>query len=191
MVAAHRPCIHRQICTVKPRQLFAQLGHIRAVGIAPLQHQRKQRMGSGGVSSGRKSKVDADPAAVEFGRRVVQKMDARRRSVLYSNTISLREKNEGRPCRPLIGSVCGMTGLLQSQKLLQGQAAGPDGQSILPAHIPPVPGLVGHAGGGLPVLRPAQDKPILSSIGVQPGKSPVLCKACIRIFVLQREISAA
>ena len=35
-------------------------------------------------------------------------------------------------------------------------------------HIAPVPGLVYHAGGGLPLLRPAEDKAILRSVGGQP-----------------------
>lgn len=42
------------------------------------------------------------------------------------------------------------------------------GEGIFHPHIAPVPGLVYHAGGGLPLLRPAEDKTILRSVGGQP-----------------------
>ena len=77
VVAAHGAGIHGQVCTVEFRQLFGQPGHIRAVRIAALHHQRQKRMGSGRFTLGRKSKVDADAAAVEFRSRVAGKMHAR------------------------------------------------------------------------------------------------------------------
>ena len=68
---------HAQVCAVELCQLFGEAGHIRTVRIAALHHQRQQRMGSGRFTLGRKSKVDADAAAVEFRSRVAGKMHAR------------------------------------------------------------------------------------------------------------------
>ena len=77
VVAAHRAGVHGQVCAVELCQLFGQAGHIRAVRIAALHHQRQKRMGSGRFTLGRESKVDADAAAVEFRSRVAGKMHAR------------------------------------------------------------------------------------------------------------------
>ena len=77
VVAAHRAGVHGQVCAVELCQLFGQPGHIRAVRIAALHHQRQKRMGSGRFTLGRESKVDADAAAVEFRSRVAGKMHAR------------------------------------------------------------------------------------------------------------------
>ncbi len=77
VVAAHRAGVHGQVCAVELCQLFGQAGHIRAVRIAALHHQRQKRMGSGRFTLCRKGKVDADAAAVEFRSRVAGKMHAR------------------------------------------------------------------------------------------------------------------
>ena len=66
VVAAHGAGVHGQVCAVELCQLFGQPGHIRAVRIAALHHQRQKRMGSGRFTLGRESKMDADAAAVEF-----------------------------------------------------------------------------------------------------------------------------
>ena len=77
MVAAHGAGVHGQVCAVELCQLFGEAGHIRAVRIAALHHQRQKRMGSGRFTLGRESKMDADAAAVEFRSRVAGKMHAR------------------------------------------------------------------------------------------------------------------
>ena len=77
VVAAHGAGVHGQICTVELCQLFGQPGHIRAVRIAALHHQRQKSMGSGRFTLCREGKVDADAAAVEFRSRVAGKMHAR------------------------------------------------------------------------------------------------------------------
>ena len=77
VVAAHGAGVHGQVCTVELCQLFGQPGHIRAVRIAALHHQRQKRVGSGRFTLCRKGKVDADAAAVEFRSRVAGKMHAR------------------------------------------------------------------------------------------------------------------
>ena len=58
--------------------------------------------------------------------------------------------------------------LFQRQILFQREARSTDGEGVVPAHIPPVPRLEHHAGGGLTLLRPAQDEAVLCGIGFQP-----------------------
>ena len=53
--------------------------------------------------------------------------------------------------------------LFQRQILFQREARGTDGEGVVPAHIPPVPRLEHHAGGGLTLLRPAQDEAVLGN----------------------------
>ena len=90
VVAAHRAGVHGQVCAVELCQLFGEAGHIRAVRIAALHHQRQQRMGSGRFTLGRKSKVDADAAAVEFsaGHRKMHTGAMRVRSNLFLRLLS-------------------------------------------------------------------------------------------------------
>ena len=66
---------------------------------------------------------------------------------------------------------------LQRKELLQRESGRADGEGIFHPHIAPVPGLVYHAGGGLPLLRPAEDKTILRSVGVQPLVGAGISKA--------------
>ena len=77
VVAAHGAGVHSQVCTVELCQLFGEAGHIRAIRIAALHHQRQKRVGSGRFPLCRESKVDADAAAVKFRSRVAGKMHAR------------------------------------------------------------------------------------------------------------------
>ena len=74
VVGAHGAGIHSQVRPVEAGQLLGQLGHIRAVGIAALHHQRQQSMSRGGLPLCREGKMDADAAAVEFLRRVPGKV---------------------------------------------------------------------------------------------------------------------
>ena len=78
VVAAHGAGVHGQVCAVQLCQLLGQQGHVRAVGVAALQHQRQQGVGGGRGPLCREGKMDADAAAVEFFRRVAGKMHARR-----------------------------------------------------------------------------------------------------------------
>ena len=75
VVCAQRAGIHGQVRAVQPGKLFGHLGHIRAIRIAPLHQQGQQSVGGCRLPPCRKRKVDADPAAVEFLRRVPGKMD--------------------------------------------------------------------------------------------------------------------
>ena len=77
VVAAHRAGVHGQVCAVELCQLFGEAGHIRAVRIAALHHQRQQLVGGSRLPLGREGEVDADAAAVEFRSRVAGKMHAR------------------------------------------------------------------------------------------------------------------
>ena len=65
VAAAHGAGVHGQVGAVEAGQLFGHLGHVGAVGIAPLHHQRQQRVGRGRLAAGREREVDADAAAVE------------------------------------------------------------------------------------------------------------------------------
>ena len=67
---------HAGLDAVEAGQLFGHLGHVGAVGIAPLHHQRQQRVGRGRLAAGREREVDADAAAVEFLCGVIREMDA-------------------------------------------------------------------------------------------------------------------
>ena len=78
VVAAHGAGVHGQVCAVQLCQLLGQQGHVRAVRVAALQHQRQQGVGGGRGPLCREGKMDADAAAVEFFRRVAGKMHARR-----------------------------------------------------------------------------------------------------------------
>ena len=78
VAAAHGAGVHGQVGTVEAGQLFGHLGHVGAVGIAPLHHQRQQRVGRGRLAAGREREVDADAAAVEFLCGVIREVDAGR-----------------------------------------------------------------------------------------------------------------
>ena len=78
VVRTQRAGVHGQVCAVQTGQLFGHLGHIGAVRIAALHHQREQRVGGGRLTLCRESEMEADAAAVEFWRRVPRKMDAGR-----------------------------------------------------------------------------------------------------------------
>ena len=57
MVGALGAAVHRQVSPVQPGQLFGQLGHVGAVGVAALHHQRQQGVGRGRLPPGGECKM--------------------------------------------------------------------------------------------------------------------------------------
>ena len=76
---------------------------------------------------------------------------------------------------------------LQSDELFQTQAAGTDGKGVFHPYIAPVPRLKHDAGGGLPVLRVAQDKAVFRRVGRKPLVGAGLGKTGILLRVVRAE----
>ena len=80
----------------------------------------------------------------------------------------------------MVSSVSGSAQLADRKEFFQREAAGSDGAGVFDPHIPPVPGLEHHAGGGLAVLRPAEDEAIVGGVGRQPAESVGVGKAGVQ-----------